>query len=374
MTFRPWVLPPGYFAQLVGLGGASLALALAVLLAPRGAVTLPRVVAAAVWVAGLAMAALVLLFGANPFASVMVAWIELALVVPLVGVSVGIARLAGRRIERGPAVVAVLGVSLLLPAAQASLVEPFDLRVERPSLALDPLRAGEGVVRVGILADLQTTRPGPYEREAVERLLAEDPHVILIPGDLFHGTPADYGRARPELRALLEKLRAPGGAWFVSGNCDVRNDLVALLDGTGVELLVNRPVEVAVGDRRLIVLGLDDAGFPREVLRRFEERARSDPEAIHVVLAHRPDAVLALSPGSPIDVVIAGHTHGGQVVIPGFGPPLTLSGVPREIAAGGLSEVDGNRIYVSRGVGLERLWAPRIRFFCPPEVSILTLR
>ena len=83
--------------------------------------------------------------------------------------------------------------------------------------------------------------------------------------------------------------------------------------------------------------------------------------------------IFDVPPSSRIDLVVAGHTHGGQVVVPGFGPIITLSGVPRAVAAGGLHEMNGNRIYVSRGAGSEQGQAPRIRLFCPPEVSILEL-
>ena len=72
--------------------------------------------------------------------------------------------------------------------------------------------------------------------------------------------------------------------------------------------------------------------------------------------------------------VVAGHTHGGQVQIPFFGPLFTLTEIPREAAAGGLHEVNGTQLYVSRGVGAERGEAPLIRFNCPPEISLLTLR
>jgi predicted MPP superfamily phosphohydrolase len=72
-------------------------------------------------------------------------------------------------------------------------------------------------------------------------------------------------------------------------------------------------------------------------------------------------------------LLVAGHTHGGQVQIPFFGPPITLSRVPRSVAAGGFHSLDGRAIYVSRGIGNERGWAPRVRFLAPPEVSLLTL-
>jgi predicted MPP superfamily phosphohydrolase len=75
-----------------------------------------------------------------------------------------------------------------------------------------------------------------------------------------------------------------------------------------------------------------------------------------------------------IDLALAGHTHGGQVVVPFFGPLLTLSDVPRHVAAGGVHELGPVRVHVSRGVGMERGSAPQIRFFCPPEICLLTLR
>jgi hypothetical protein len=72
-------------------------------------------------------------------------------------------------------------------------------------------------------------------------------------------------------------------------------------------------------------------------------------------------------------LLIAGHTHGGQIQVPGIGPLATASAVPRLIAAGGLSTHKGQRIYVSRGVGMERKWAPPLRLNCRPELAVLDL-
>jgi len=94
---------------------------------------------------------------------------------------------------------------------------------------------------------------------------------------------------------------------------------------------------------------------------------------VKILLGHRPDWVLRLPPNATVDLTVAGHTHGGQVQLPFLGPLITFSAVPTEVGAGGLHEVNGNRVYVSSGVGWEHGGAPRIRFMAPPTVGVITL-
>ncbi len=96
---------------------------------------------------------------------------------------------------------------------------------------------------------------------------------------------------------------------------------------------------------------------------------------MRILLAHRPDAGLELRRGTRVDLTVAGHTHGGQVAPPLLGPLVVASAVPRHVGAGGLHDLGGGRrIYVSRGIGMERGHAPPLRIGAPPEVSLLTLR
>ena len=96
-------------------------------------------------------------------------------------------------------------------------------------------------------------------------------------------------------------------------------------------------------------------------------------DAMTILLAHRPDAVFDLPTGADVDLIVSGHTHGGQVSVPFYGPPVTFSDVPRSLAAGGLERVEGYPVYVSTGVGLERREAPQIRFGVRPAVGVLTV-
>jgi uncharacterized protein len=225
-----------------------------------------------------------------------------------------------------------------------------------------------------VLADLQTDDPGAYEHEAIDRLLATEPDLIVIPGDLFQGSSTELDQHLREMRELLGRLEAPSGVYFVYGDVDGGGTADRLLTGTGIETLSDEIVRVEVADRVVLLGGsrLDHRSDSAAAMRADLEDAPGDG-ALRVLVAHRPDAVLDLPADSRIDLTIAGHTHGGQVVIPGFGPPVTMSDVPREVARGGLHEVDGNLVYVSTGVGVERGQAPRVRLFSPPSIGVVDL-
>jgi predicted MPP superfamily phosphohydrolase len=91
----------------------------------------------------------------------------------------------------------------------------------------------------------------------------------------------------------------------------------------------------------------------------------------HVVISHAPDFVDAMP--QPVDLVLAGHTHGGQVVLPLVGALKTGGRLPRRYA-GGLNDYGGIPLHVSRGIGMERGFDVPIRFLCPPEICVLDLR
>ena len=93
-------------------------------------------------------------------------------------------------------------------------------------------------------------------------------------------------------------------------------------------------------------------------------------DRFHIAMGHRPDFALGQIEA---DLLVAGHTHGGQVRLPWVGPLLTFSEVPRSWAAGLTDLPDGGRLLVSRGIGHERGHAPRLRFLCRPELVVIDL-
>ena len=301
-----------------------------------------------------------------------VLWLDLVVVLPA---TAAVALVVIR--PRPPALVACALLALLLAplGAYASFVEPGRLVEERTALRLPAARAGGEPVRVGLIADLQFERLGAHEREAVERLMRMRPDLILLAGDYHQGPPASFERELPALRRLLARLEAPGGVYAVQGDVEGPVNAARVFEGTGVRLLFNERVRVRVGGRHITLAGVERdfaSGPARRAARRLES-GRGDGD-VRLLLAHRPDVVLSLARNTRVDLVASGHTHGGQLQLPLVGPPIIASQVPRDVGGGGLHDLDGRRIYVSRGVGVERGQAPRLRLGAPPEVSLITLR
>jgi uncharacterized protein len=335
-----------------------------------------RLLATAILTAGALAAKGVAMVSAGldiPFGVMHVVWLDAVVVAPLAAAVVGgIAWRSGGPLLR---MAVALGLVLAPVGAYASFVEPARLVTERSTLRLPSERLGDDPIRVAVVADLQFEELGSHEREAIDRVMAERPHLILLAGDYHQGTRSSFDRQRPELRRLLSRLRAPGGVFAVQGDSESVSKAREVFAGTGIRLLVDATAHTRVGDRSVSIAGQRLAYWRHDaaaVGRRLENAPGSGD--VRLLLAHRPDTALRIGRGSRLDLVVSGHTHGGQLQLPFFGPPSTASDVPRDVAAGGLHRIRGNAIYVSRGIGVERGQAPRLRLGAPPEISILELR
>ena len=268
----------------------------------------------------------------------------------------------------------ISAVVLVMPALvglYATHIEPFWLRVDRVDVPVD---AGEGL-RIGVLADLQTRDIGDYERDAVATLIDQDPDLVVVPGDLWQTDDdfiaAEWGRWADLMTVLVD---AVGTVVIVEGNTDHIGwiELIAAQSGA---IVVHDRVGTFEVDGVMVMIGgtRDLATVPAgPSLRAMEELIAAEAgDVVTIALTHRPD-IIAWLPGR-VDLIVTGHTHGGQIRLPFVGPLVTASSVPRHIAAGGLNDIDGHRIYVSTGVGLERSDAPQVRFGVRPSIGILDL-
>jgi hypothetical protein len=282
-----------------------------------------------------------------------------------------------RRRSPGRAVVfALVAGSLCGVYAEAYHREPEDLQIRRHSVDRSrggPLRASLRIVQ---LSDIQADHIGAYERRALETALAQGPDLVVMTGDYIQprqGGPRD--RATADLSRLLRDLHfdAPLGAFATRGDTDV--DWPAVFAGTSVRPLSGESVKLDLpGGRSLALVGLTrlmSHGRDRQGLQDLVRQA--PPADLLVVAGHGPDFIAQLAGKAPLDLALAGHTHGGQVVLPFVGAPYTKSSLPR-LFASGLHDFQGTLINVSAGVGMERGSAPQIRFLCPPEISVIDLR
>ena len=268
----------------------------------------------------------------------------------------------------------LVGTALLMEAAYvyARHAELTDLEVTHHVVMSERMN-GHQPVRVVVLADLQTDRIGEYERRVFRTMDELRPDLVLLAGDYLQvSTAEEFVEQQERLRQLFQDLqhRPRLGMFAVEGDIDEWGVGNALFR-TGAQSLADEVVQV---HERIQIVGLTQVSSrhppPKEIL----DRIRSFP-GLTIVMGHAPDfAERWIQQGCDLPVLsVAGHTHGGQIVIPGFGPLLTLSRLPRRYASG-FHQLGQGWLLVSRGIGHECGHAPRIRMFCRPELCVVELR
>lgn len=245
--------------------------------------------------------------------------------------------------------------------AHGYLYERHHLELTRETLHVSGLPQALAGLRIGFLTDFHRSDTVSHELvdRAVRMVMAEAPEMIVLGGDYV--TWGDRRFVHPVADALAP-LTAPNGVFAILGNHDDDRDMPAALTAKGFVVLRDART-------RLMVRGevLDLAGI------RYWTRRASD--VAHVLrgaspnvflLAHTPMR-LAEAAALSVPLVLSGHTHGGQIVLPGVGAVAA-----REFPViAGVGRRESTAIFVSRGVGT--VYIP-VRLNCPPEVAILTLR
>jgi predicted MPP superfamily phosphohydrolase len=278
--------------------------------------------------------------------------------------------------RRAPALAAV---ALLVALAGegcylwAREVEPFWLEITRERVTSRRLHGLDRPLRIAAVSDLQPESIGSYEVSVFDALVAGQPDLVVFLGDTLQWYRPGAARQRELLQVQLRRLSPRLGMFAVVG--DVEGDLQAteeVFAGTGVRVLED--ATAALPGVPIDVIGLSRARSRRPAIDVALARQLRG-ERFPVVIGHAPDYMrCVLDGGLRADALfLAGHTHGGQVQIPFFGPLVTLSSVPRWLAAGGVFRRGDAWLAVTRGLGMEGLLAPRIRFWCRPQILVLDL-
>ncbi|MFI7213743.1 metallophosphoesterase [Micromonospora maritima] len=291
-----------------------------------------------------------------------------------------------RTLFRLAAGTAAVGAATL---AYASLVERNLFTLRRYDIPVLPTDAEP--LRVLHLSDLHMMPGQRRKQDWVASLVALDPDLVVVTGDNM----ADPEAAPGVLRALQPLLDLPGA--FVFGSNDytgpvLKNpftyflpdreytegvplpyeELRDILTGAGWADLNNARTTLKAGGREIELVGVDDPHIERDDYDAVAGPV-GDSAALSIALAHSPEpALLDRMAADGFGLLLAGHTHGGQVCVPGYGALVTNCGLPRSMARG-LHRWPGSDswLHVSAGLGTHPT-AP-VRFACPPEASILTL-
>ena len=266
----------------------------------------------------------------------------------------------------------VLGI-LLFAALYRGLI------IRRYEVVTGKLKAGQPI-RAVLLADLHSYMYKPAQEPIIRRVKDLEPDVIFLSGDM-----ADDRNPFEGLRILLEGIVPLAPCFYVSGSHDYwGGDIDSIKESIGrigVAVLEGQTEELTVRGQRLLISGIDDPIMaPRrkgegedDAYRRslYDEFGKLDRGRYNILVAHRPDFYQEYN-DLGFDLVLSGHTHGGQVRI-----PILLNGLfaPNQgffpKYAGGLYDIKGTQLVISRGLS----FYPELpRIFNPPEIVLVTIR
>jgi predicted MPP superfamily phosphohydrolase len=246
-------------------------------------------------------------------------------------------------------------------------VEPRWIQSPEVEVRLSELPAGFEGARIALISDLHV---GPHfgladVRRVGDAVNALQPDAVVLLGDFVARDPADAA----VVSEGLAHLTPPLGVYAVLGNHDQwvdTNQVSFLLSRGNVRVLRNNGLPLERRGDRLWLAGIEDIRTGRPNPRAALAGAR--PGDRKILLAHNPMAVRGAAPLG-VDLVLAGHTHGGQVQLPLIGP-LVLPIRDRSLAQG-LVSTAGTQIYVTRGVGVG---TPPVRLGSRPEIPVVVLR
>ncbi|MEM7115996.1 MAG: metallophosphoesterase [Chloroflexota bacterium] len=263
---------------------------------------------------------------------------------------------------------AVIGsIAGLASLVYANQIEAKALTVETVHLPITDLHPALEGFKIVQMSDfhLHPYTKLPFIEKAVALANSLQPDLIALTGDFVL---RELQSVR-DIAPALAKLKARYGVFCSMGNHDVKITDTIVPPGlrrAGLTVLRNQGELLNVGAAQLYVAGVDDCIYGRPSL----QTAMADwqPNALTVLLAHEPDVADSFSRDPRIALQLSGHTHGGQVTMPGYGP-LILPRYGKKYHTG-LYRVGQMWLYVTRGVGVGGL---PIRFNCPPEVTEIIL-
>jgi hypothetical protein len=302
-------------------------------------------------------------------------WLPLA--IPRVAAALAIGGV-GLWLKPETAVIVLAFIQLTAVAAyfRGAVIEPARLSMTELVVFSDRLPADAPPISVLHISDIHVERLAKREAQLLELVAQAQADVIVITGDYVNLSYNRDPETLRQVRHLLSQLSAPYGVYATLGSppVDLRETVVPIFHGLPVHLMRRNWTKLDLGNgRHLTIIGMDCTHYlPRDRAQLAQLTAQVPDDAPQLFLYHSPE-LMPEAAEIGIDLYVCGHTHGGQVRLPLVGPLLTSSQLGRKYVMG-LYREGRTHLYVSRGVGLEGLSAPRVRFLAPPEITLFTIR
>lgn len=254
------------------------------------------------------------------------------------------------------------GLGALSVGGYGRLLEPRWVEINSVQVKINRLPKQFDGVTIAQLSDIHHGKYVPREfiRRCVRKVNALCPDIIVLTGDYVY-------RSRAYLLPVAEELselKAKEGVFAVLGNHDDKDRTFHALSKAGIRVLINEHVPLYRKNDYLFIAGVDDLWNGRVDFCRTLKGTDNKPK---LLLAHNPD-IFEMTKAREFDFLMAGHTHGGQVSVPFYGPPMIYS---RYGYTAGLFRKGNTAMYVNKGIGISGL---PVRFCARPEITLFTLR
>jgi uncharacterized protein len=251
----------------------------------------------------------------------------------------------------------------------------LDVRIRENRVLIRGLPAPFEGLRIAQLSDLHLDGQPGFGQHLARLMEDQRFDLCVLTGDFRFYDSGGHAPVETELRDLMPALQCHLGVYGILGNHDFI-EMVPGLESLGIRMLLNESVEHTLDGHSLWMTGLDDAHLYG--LHDLETATKALPprdQAPRILLAHSPELIPEAA-AYAFDLYLAGHTHAGQICLPGGWAPIINARCPRKYTAGAwrfrAAETDGRepwelRGYTSSGTGSSGVF---VRFFCPPEITI----
>jgi uncharacterized protein len=242
-----------------------------------------------------------------------------------------------------------------------------DTQVNRFEIALDGLPAAFDGYTILHMSDLHADGPLDLDASVARALDGVEVDLCALTGDYRYRLAGEYEDAAAYMAKIVKHVRARDGIYGILGNHDL-GTMVAPLEQAGIRILLNDHTMLRRGDDEIQLIGLDDVHAYQPVADAAAALAGM-PAGFRILLQHSPE-LLDEAEAADVSLYLTGHTHGGQICLPGGIPIMTNTRTARRYASG-LWKHGRMTGYTTLGVGVSVM---PLRFFSKGEVAIITLR